>query len=175
MKRLIVIALLATMMIGFAGCGNSTDTSSKSSSSSTTTTTTAVQTTTVATSTTASSGNTNSVAANIYDGTGEKQGKKLVSIKWSEKSKINTINSMLHTSNVITKSGEGKKKTFKASDADKIYEVELVNQNYDNNYFFVYIIDNKVYMLGKEFAKDQNTEVSGYADVTVKEFNNLLK
>ena len=82
---------------------------------------------------------------------------------------------MLHTNNVITKSGEGKEKTFKASDADKIYEVELVNKNYDNNYFFVYIIDNKVYMLGKEFAKDENTEVSGYADVTVKEFNSLLK
>ena len=30
-------------------------------------------------------------------------------------------------------------------------------------------------MLGKEFAKNENTEVSGYADVTVKEFNSLLK
>ena len=161
MKRLIVIALLATMMIGVTGCGNSTDTGSS-------TTTTTAQSTTQST-------DTNSVAANVYDGTGEKQGKKLVSIKWKEKSKINVINSMLHTSNVITKSGQGKEKTFKASDADKIYEVELVNKNFANNYFFVYIIDNKVYMLGKEFAKDENTEVSGYADVTVKEFNSLLK
>lgn len=170
MKRLIVIALLATMMIGVTGCGNSTDTGSR-------TTTTTAQSTTQSTTvtTTASSADTNSVAANVYDGTGEKQGKKLVSIKWNEKSKINVINSMLHTSNVITKSGQGKEKTFKASDADKIYEVELVNKNYDNNYFFVYIIDNKVYMLGKEFAKDENTEVSGYADITVKEFNSLLK
>ncbi len=173
MKRLIVIALLATMMIGVTGCGNSTDTSSSTTTPTTTTTQSTTQSTTVTT--TASSANTNSVAANIYDGTGEKQGKKMVSIKWSEKAKINVINSMLHTNNVITKSGEGKEKTFKASDADKIYEVELVNKNYDNNYFFVYIIDNKVYMLGKEFAKDENTEVSGYADVTVKEFNSLLK
>lgn len=170
MKRLIVIALLATMMIGVTGCGNSTDTGS---STTTTTAQSTTQSTTVTT--TASSADTNSVAANVYDGTGEKQGKKLVSIKWNEKSKINVINSMLHTSNVITKSGQGKEKTFKASDADKIYEVELVNKNFANNYFFVYIIDNKVYMLGKEFAKDENTEVSGYADVTVKEFNSLLK
>ena len=128
MKRLIVIALLATMMIGVTGCGNSKDTSS---STTTTTTQSTTQSTTVTTN--ASSANTNSVAANVYDGTGEKQGKKLVSIKWSEKDKINVINSMLHTNNVITKSGEGKEKTFKASDADKIYEVELVNKNYDNN------------------------------------------
>ena len=166
----VAAGLLATMMIGVTGCGNSTDTGS---STTTTTAQSTTQSTTVTT--TASSADTNSVAANVYDGTGEKQGKKLVSIKWKEKSKINVINSMLHTSNVITKSGGGKEKTFKASDADKIYEVELVNKNFANNYFFVYIIDNKVYMLGKEFAKNENTEVSGYADVTVKEFNSLLK
>ena len=170
MKRLIVIALLATMMIGVTGCGNSTDTGS---STTTTTAQSTTQSTTVTT--TASSADTNSVAANVYDGTGEKQGKKLVSIKWNEDSKISTINDMLHSSNAISKSSSNKGKKFKASDADKIYEVELVNKNYDNNYFFVYIIDNKVYMLGKEFAKDENTEVSGYADVTVKEFNSLLK
>ena len=86
MKRLIVIALLATMMIGVTGCGNSTDTGS---STTTTTAQSTTQSTTVTT--TASSADTNSVAANVYDGTGEKQGKKLVSIKWNENSKINVI------------------------------------------------------------------------------------
>lgn len=108
MKRLIVIALLATMMIGVTGCGNS-----KNTSSSTTTTTTQSTTQSTTVTTNASSANTNSVAANVYDGTGEKQGKKLVSIKWSEKDKINVINSMLHTNNVITKSGEVKKRPLR--------------------------------------------------------------
>lgn len=171
MKKLIVIALLATMMIGVTGCDNGTDTGS----STTTQTTTTQVTTQSTTATTTASSKTNNVAANIYDGTGEKQGKKLVSIKWNEDSKISTINDMLHSSNAISKSSSNKGKKFKASDADKIYEVELVNKNYDNNYFFVYIIDNKVYMLGKEFAKSSNASISGYADITVKEFNSLLK
>ena len=57
MKRLIVIALLATMMIGVTGCGNSTDTGS---STTTTTAQSTTQSTTVTT--TASSADTNSVA-----------------------------------------------------------------------------------------------------------------
>ena len=169
MKRLIVIALLATMMIGVTGCGSSTDTSSS------TTTETTTQSTTVTTTTTSTKSANTSVAANVYDGTGEKQGKKLCAIKWSDKSKITTINSMLQTKNAIKKTENGEKKAIKSSDADKIYEIELVNNNYNNNYFFVYIINNKVYMFGKEFAKNEKTEISGYADVTVDEVNSLLK
>lgn len=166
MKKLIVISLLVTMMICCVGCGESNN--NNSTNQSTTVATTAP--TTVATSTAS-----NNPAVYIYDGTGEKQGDKIATIRWNEKDKISLIGNMLNTNSAITESGEAEKETVNTSNADEVYVFELINKGVDNNIFFVYVIDDKIYMLGEEFSKEANAEIDGYADITVDEFHSLLK
>lgn len=166
MKKLIVISLLVTMMICCVGCGESDNNGATS------------QTTTVANTTpttVASSTSNNNPAAYIYDGTGSKQGDKIATVRWNEKDKISVISNMINTNNAITKSGEGNKKAVKTDDAEEIYVIELINKGVSNNIFFVYVIDDKIYMMGEEFSKDANAEIKGYADITVDEFHSLLK
>lgn len=166
MKKIIVISLLVTMMICCVGCGDS-----ESNGATNQTTTVATTTPTTVVSSTAS----NNPAVYIYDGTGGKQGEKITTIKWNEKDKISLIGNMLNTNNAISESGKVEKETVNTSNADEVYVFELINKGVDNNIFFVYVIDDKIYMFGEDFSKEANAEIDGYGDITLDEFHSLLK
>ena len=72
---------------------------------------------------------------------------------------------------------KGKKKDKEdTSKADKVYCFELINKGADNNIFYVYLIDDKVYLYSDEFASSLNTFINGYADeTTVEQVESLIK
>ena len=161
MKKIFSIIISLTLLLSVAGCGEA-----KGERESTTQGTTAYMTTQSATA-------SSNPAAYIYDGTGENKGAIIATVKWNDREKIQIINDMIHSDSVISDKKKDKEDTSKA---DKVYCFELINKGVANNIFYVYLIDDKVYLYGDEFASSLNTFVNGYADKTTpKQVESLLK
>lgn len=168
MKKILLILLIIFAVVPFVGCSD--DNIGNTQSTGSTVATTKQITSTVDQGTVAS--HTASPAAYIYDGTGDKQGKKIATVLWNEHEKIETINNLIHSNGVISSDKKAKKDVSKA---DNIFVVELINKGMDNNLFNVYLIGDKVYAYGEEFTNATNAFINGYADITPKEFKALLK
>lgn len=168
MKRIIPIVIALLLLACLVGC-ESSDGSSETTNNGTVVVTQPSSTSVVENTSTASS----NPAAYIYDGTGDAKGAKIATVKWNESDKIQIINDMLHSDSVISNNKKDKEDTSKA---DKVYCFELINKGADNNIFYVYLIDDKVYLYSDEFASSLNTFINGYADeTTVEQVESLLK
>lgn len=168
MKRIIPIVIALLLLACLAGCDSSGG-NKETTNNGTVVVTQPSSTSAIANTSTASS----NPAAYIYDGTGENKGAKIATVKWNDSDKIQIINDMIHSDSVISDKKKDKEDTSKA---DKVYCFELINKGVDNNIFYVYLIDDKVYLYGEEFASAFNTFVNGYADKTTpKQVESLLK
>ena len=168
MKRIFPIIIVLMLLACLAGCDSSGG-NKETTNNGTVVVTQPSSTSAIANTSTASS----NPAAYIYDGTGENQGAKIATVKWNDREKIQIINDMIHSDSVISDKKKDKEDTSKA---DKVYCFELINKGVANNIFYVYLIDDKVYLYGDEFASSLNTFVNGYADKTTpKQVESLLK
>ena len=168
MKRIIPIIIALMLLACLAGCDSSGD-NKETTNNGTVLVTQPSSTSAIANTSTASS----NPAAYIYDGTGENQGAKIATVKWNDREKIQIINDMIHSDSVISDKKKDKEDTSKA---DKVYCFELINKGVANNIFYVYLIDDKVYLYGEEFASTINTFINGYADeTTVEQVESLIK
>lgn len=169
MKRIIPIVISIILLACLVGCDSSPDNNAETTHNGTVVVTQPSSTSVTVNTSTASS----NPAAYIYDGTGEKKGAKIATVKWNEREKIQIINDMLHSDQVISNNKKDKEDT---SNADKAYCFELINKGVANNFFYVYIIEDKVYLYSDEFAGSINAFINGYADeTTVEQFESLLK
>lgn len=168
MKRIIPIVIALLLLACLVGCDSSGG-SKEITNNGTVVVTQPSSTSAIANTSTASS----NPAAYIYDGTGENKGAIIATVKWNDRDKIQIINEMIHSDSVISDKKKDKEDTSKA---DKVYCFELINKGVDNNIFYVYLIDDKVYLYGEEFASAINTFINGYADeTTVEQVESLIK
>ncbi|MGN0459490.1 MAG: hypothetical protein ACI4HL_01105 [Ruminococcus sp.] len=169
MKRIIPIIIALMLLACLAGCDSSSDNNAETTNNGTVVVTQSSSTSGVENTSTASSNS----AAYIYDGTGDAKGAIITTVKWNDSDKIQIINDMIHSNSVISNNKKDKEDTSKA---DKVYCFELINKGTSNNIFYVYLIDDKVYLYGDEFASSLNTFINGYADeTTVEQVESLLK
>lgn len=168
MKRIIPIVVALLLLACLVGCDSSGG-SKETTNNGTVVVTQPSSTSAIVNTSTASS----NPAAYIYDGTGENKGAIIATVKWNDRDKIQIINDMIHSDSVISDKKKDKEDTSKA---DKVYCFELINKGVDNNIFYVYLIDDKVYLYGEEFASTINTFINGYADeTTVEQVESLIK
>lgn len=168
MKRIIPIVIALLLLACLVGCDSSG--SNKETTNNGTVVVTQPSSTSVIANTSTASSNS---AAYIYDGTGENKGAIIATVKWNDRDKIQIINEMIHSDSVISDKKKDKEDTSKA---DKVYCFELINKGVDNNIFYVYLIDDKVYLYGEEFASTINTFINGYAyETTVEQVESLIK
>lgn len=168
MKRIIPIVIALLLLACLVGCDSSGG-SKETTNNGTVVVTQPSSTSAIANTSTASS----NPAAYIYDGTGENKGAIIATVKWNDRDKIQIINDMIHSDSVISDKKKDKEDTSKA---DKVYCFELINKGVDNNIFYVYLIDDKIYLYGEEFASTINTFINGYADeTTVEQVESLIK
>lgn len=168
MKRIIPIVIALLLLACLVGC-DSSGSNKETTNNGTVVVTQPSSTSAIANTSTASS----NPAAYIYDGTGENKGAIIATVKWNDRDKIQIINDMIHSDSVISDKKKDKEDTSKA---DKVYCFELINKGVDNNIFYVYLIDDRVYLYGEEFASTINTFINGYADeTTVEQVESLIK
>lgn len=168
MKRIIPIVIALLLLACLVGCDSSGG--NKDTTNNGTVVVTQPSSTSAIVNTSTASSNP---AAYIYDGTGENKGAIIATVKWNDRDKIQIINEMIHGDSVISDKKKDKEDTSKA---DKVYCFELINKGVDNNIFYVYLIDDKVYLYGEEFASTINTFINGYADeTTVEQVESLIK
>ena len=169
MQRIIPIIIALMLLACLVGCDSSSYNNAETTHNGTVVVTQPSSTSVVENTSTASS----NPAAYIYDGTGDAKGAIIATVKWNDRDKIQIINDMIHSDSVISDKKKDKEDTSKA---DKVYCFELINKGVANNIFYVYLIDDKVYLYGDEFASSLNTFVNGYADKTTpKQVESLLK
>lgn len=169
MKRIIPIIIALMLLACLVGCDSSSDNNAETTHNGTVVVTQPSSTSVVENTSTASS----NPAAYIYDGTGDAKGAIIATVKWNDRDKIQIINDMIHSDKVISNKKKDKEDTSKA---DKVYCFELINKGADNNIFYVYLIDDKVYLYSDEFASSLNTFINGYADeTTVEQVESLIK
>ena len=162
MKRIIPIIIALMLLACLVGCDSSSDNNAETTHNGTVVVTQPSSTSVVENTSTASS----NPAAYIYDGTGDAKGAIIATVKWNDRD-------MIHSDNVISNKKKDKEDTSKA---DKVYCFELINKGADNNIFYVYLIDDKVYLYSDEFASSLNTFINGYADeTTVEQVESLIK
>ncbi len=176
MKKCLSVLLITviTLLLTAAGCSDDNSQEDKNATPPPTTTAVAFHTTETQKATGAEGTSTvnNKPSVYIYDGTGEKQGEKIATVKWSDTDKITTINKMIQTDGVISSDKKEKKDTSKAS---KVYLFELINNYTDNNLFYVYFIGDKVYLYSDKFSSDAKAFVNGYADVSQDEVMAIIE
>ena len=98
MKRIIPIVIASLLLACLVGCDSSNG-NGETTNNGTVVVTQSSSTSAVENTSTASS----NPAAYIYDGTGENKGAIIATVKWNDSDKIQIINDMIHSEQVIIK------------------------------------------------------------------------
>ena len=107
MKRIIPIIIALVLLACLVGCDSSSDNNAETTHNGTVVVTQPSSTSVVENTSTASS----NPAAYIYDGTGDAKGAIIATVKWNDRDKIQIINDMIHSDNVISNKKKDKEES----------------------------------------------------------------